>query len=81
MIAVSEPTRFCVTMEAAPYALMPERFCGALFAALIDQGIPAEPAAAEVAAMAPMQVTTSNSPSVLSFTEPLRLAGGLLDLN
>ena len=65
VIAVSEPTRFCVAIDAAPYAKVAERFGEALFVALLDLGIPPAMAAAEIAAMAPMQLAASNSRSVL----------------
>lgn len=65
VIAVSESTRFCVAIDAAPYAKVVERFGEGLFVALLDLGIPPESAAAEIAAMSPMQLAASNSRSVL----------------
>jgi hypothetical protein len=65
VLAVSEPTRFAVAIDAAPYATAPQRFAGALLAALLDLEIPADLAIAEVEAMLPLQVAASNSRSVL----------------
>jgi hypothetical protein len=65
VIAVSEPTRFGVVMDAAPYAAVPERFQHVLFHALMHVGIPADLAAEEAEAMAPMELATSQSRSVL----------------
>lgn len=65
VIAVSEPTRFGVVLDAAPYAAVPERFGHALLHALIWIGIPAETAAAEVEAIVPMQIAASASRLVL----------------
>jgi hypothetical protein len=65
VLAVSEPTRFAVAIDAAPYATVPQRFADALFAALLDLGVAAKPAVAEIAAMLPLQVAASNSRSVL----------------
>lgn len=63
VIAVSEPTRLGVVMDAAPYAAVPERFQHALFHALLHIGIPAELAAEE--ASASLELAASNSRSVL----------------
>ncbi|MEO5812089.1 MAG: hypothetical protein ABIU96_01425 [Rhodanobacter sp.] len=65
VLAVSEPTRFAVAIDAAPYATAPQRFAGALLTALLDLEIPAELALAEIEAMLPLQVAASNSRSVL----------------
>lgn len=65
VLAVSEPTRFCVAIDAAPYAKVAERFGEGLFVALLDLGIPPELAAAEIATMTPLQLAASNSRSVL----------------
>jgi hypothetical protein len=65
VLAVSEPTRFAVAIDAAPYATAPQRFTGALLAALLDLEIPADLAMAEIEAMLPLQVAASNSRSVL----------------
>lgn len=65
VLAVSEPTRFAVAIDAAPYATAPQRFCGALLAALLELEIPADMALAEIEAMLPLQVAASNSRSVL----------------
>lgn len=65
VLAVSEPTRFAVAIDAAPYATAPQRFAAALLAALLELEIPAEQALAEIEAMLPLQVAASNSRSVL----------------
>ena len=65
IIAVSEPTRFGVVLDAAPYALVPERFQRALFQALLHIGISVDAAAGEVAAIAPIELASSNSRAVL----------------
>jgi hypothetical protein len=65
VLALSEPTRFAVAIDAAPYAMAPQRFAVALLAALLDLEIPAELAVAEIEAMLPLQVAASNSRSVL----------------
>lgn len=66
VLAVSEPTRFGVVIDAAPYALIPERFGQALFKALLHLEIPADLAAAEAGPMHGMQLAASNSRSVLA---------------
>lgn len=65
VLAVSEPTRFAVAIDAAPYATAPQRFAGALLEALLDLEIPADLAMAEIEAMLPLQFAASNSRSVL----------------
>ncbi|WP_164931850.1 hypothetical protein [Dyella sp. M7H15-1] len=65
VIAVSEPTRFGVVLDAAPYVLMPERFQQMLFHALQYIGIPADAAVGEAEAMWPLELAASNSRSVL----------------
>lgn len=65
VLAVSEPTRFCVAIDAAPYATAPQRFAKALLLALLELEIPADAALAEIEAMLPLQVAASNSRSVL----------------
>jgi uncharacterized protein DUF6933 len=65
VIAVSEPTRFGVVVDAAPYAALPERFGYALFQALLNIGIPGDVAAQEVESMYPLELAASNSRSVL----------------
>jgi len=73
---VSEPTRFAVVIKAVPYVTVPPRFCHALSAALLDLGVDPTQAAAEVAAMQPLQLASSNSKSMLSainhFTHDVR---------
>lgn len=65
VLAVSEPTRFGVVIDAAPYARVRERFGEALFHALLDLEIPADLAAEEAESMHNMQLAPSNSRSVL----------------
>lgn len=65
VLAVSEPTRFAVAVDAALYATAPQRFASGLLAALLELEIPAELALAELEAMLPLQVAASNSRSVL----------------
>ncbi|KZC40560.1 hypothetical protein RHOFW510R12_16320 [Rhodanobacter sp. FW510-R12] len=65
VLAVSEPTRFAVAIDAAPCATAPQRFAAALLAALLDLEIPADLAVAKIEAMLPLQVVASNSRSVL----------------
>ncbi len=65
VLAVSEPTRLAVAIDAAPYATVPQRFAEALFASLLELGIDAEAATAELTAMLPLQLAASNSRSVL----------------
>jgi hypothetical protein len=65
VLAVSEPTRFAVAIDAAPYATIAERFSQALFKALLDLGITADMAATEAEAIKPIQLAKSNSRSVL----------------
>jgi hypothetical protein len=65
VIAVSEPTRFGVVMDAAPYAMVPERFQHALFKALLYIGVSADVATEEVNSMGPLELAASNSRSVL----------------
>lgn len=65
VIAVSEPTRFGVVLDAAPYATIRQRFSRALFHALLQIGIPAAEALKEVEASDPFELAASNSRSVL----------------
>ena len=65
VLAVSEPTRFAVAIDAAPCATSPQRFASGLLVALLELEIPAELALAELEAMLPLQVAASNSRSVL----------------
>ena len=65
VLAVSEPTRMGVVIDAAPYALIPERFSHTLFEALLYLGIPADMAAEEVDSMHGMELAASSSRSVL----------------
>jgi hypothetical protein len=66
VLAVSEPTRFGVVIDAAPYKAIPERFGQALFKALLHLEIPADMAAGEAESMRGMQLASSNSRSVLA---------------
>ncbi|RCS29781.1 hypothetical protein DEO45_11595 [Rhodanobacter denitrificans] len=66
VLAVSEPTRLGVVIDAAPYKLIPERFGHALFKALLHLEIPADMAAAEAESMRDVQLASSNSRSVLA---------------
>lgn len=65
VLAVSEPTRFAVVIDAAPYATVPQRLCEALFTALRELGVDAQASAVEVAVMSPLEIAASNSRSVL----------------
>lgn len=65
VLAVSEPTRLGMVIDAAPYALIPERFSQALFKALLYLDIPPELAAEEAETMRDMELAASNSRSVL----------------
>lgn len=65
VIAVSEPMRYGVVIDAAPYASVPERFAHALWHALLELGVPADVAAGEVESMRPFQVAASTNKSVL----------------
>ena len=73
VIAVNEPTRMAVVIDAAPYASVPERFRQALWTALIGLEVPAEQAAEEVEAMGELAPAASNSRSVLATLN--RIAG------
>ena len=65
MLAVSERTRLGVVIDAAPYALIPERFGEALFKALLYLDIPPDMAAEEAETMSDMELAASSSRSVL----------------
>lgn len=65
VVATSEPTRFGVVIDAAPYATLLKRFEHALFQALLHIEVPRDMAAAEVQACNPLEVSASNSRSVL----------------
>lgn len=65
VLAVSEPTRMGLVIDAAPYALIPERFGQALFKALLYLDIPADMAAEEAESMRGMELAVSSSRSVL----------------
>ncbi|MEO8959648.1 MAG: hypothetical protein ABI304_11940 [Rudaea sp.] len=65
VLAVSEPTRFGVVIDAAPYATIPFRISHNLFKALLFVGVPADLAAAEAHSMETPQIAASNSRSVL----------------
>ncbi len=65
VLAVNEPTRLAVVIDAAPYATIPSRLCEGLFTALCDVGIDPETAAAEIMAMLPLDIAAGASKSVL----------------
>lgn len=65
VLAVSEPTRMAVVIDAAPYASIPVRLCEALLDALLHLGIDSRDALAEIEAMQPLQLATTRSRSVL----------------
>lgn len=65
VLAVSEPTRFGVVIDAAPYATIPFRLTQRIFKALLFIDVPADLAATEAEAMTPLQIATTNSKSVL----------------
>lgn len=65
VLAVSEPTRFGIVIDAAPYATIPPRLTHNVFKALLAAGVPADLAAGEAHAMKPLQMAASNSRSVL----------------
>ncbi|MEO5559536.1 MAG: hypothetical protein ABIO49_06930 [Dokdonella sp.] len=66
IVAVSEPTRFGVVVDAAPYAQLGFRLKERIFKALLFIGVPADFAAEEAEAMEPIEIAASNSRSVLS---------------
>ncbi|MEO5624640.1 MAG: hypothetical protein ABIQ70_01370 [Dokdonella sp.] len=66
IVAVSEPTRFGVVVDAAPYAQLGFRLKERIFKALLFIGVPADLAAEEAEAMEPVEIAASNSRSVLS---------------
>ena len=65
VLAVSEPTRFGVVIDAAPYAAIPFRLKHNVFKALLSLGVPADLAAGEAEAMEPLEIAATNSRSVL----------------
>src|SRR5258706_3213031 len=65
VVAVSEPTRFGVVVDAAPYKQIPLRLREAIFRALLFVGVPDELGAGEAEAMNPMEIARTNSKSLL----------------
>ena len=65
VIAVSEPTRLGIVIDAAPYADIPLRIAQRLFKTLLFLGLPAELSAAESHAMESPEFAATNSKSVL----------------
>lgn len=65
VLAVSEPTRMGVVIDAAPYATIPIRLCDALLDALLHLEIDSRDALAEIDAMQPIQLGRTRSRSVL----------------
>lgn len=65
VVAVSEPTRLGVVIDAAPYADIPFRLQHNVFHALLELGVPADLAATEAEAMMPIEIAATNSKSVL----------------
>ena len=65
ILAVSEPTRMAIVIDAAPYASIPVRLCEALLDALLHLGIDSRDALAEIEAMQPLQLARTRSRSVL----------------
>lgn len=65
VIAVSEPTRIGLVIEAAPYRTLTERFLGDLSLLLFDLGVAGDLIEDELLRMRPVEVATSNSKSVL----------------
>lgn len=66
VVAVSEPTRLGVVVDAAPYAQIAFRLKQQVFKSLLHIGVPADLAAQEAEAMDPIEIAASNSRSVLS---------------
>jgi hypothetical protein len=65
VLAVSEPTRLGIVIGAAPYATIPFRLQHNVFKTLLFIGVPADLAAGEAEAMAPIEIAATNSRSVL----------------
>lgn len=59
VVAMSEHERFAFVLEAAPYAMLPQRFVAALFVQLQAIGVPAEAARQECEAMQPLVITAT----------------------
>lgn len=66
VLAVNEPTRLGLMIDAAPYASLGERFTEQLLNSLLWLGIPPEQALAEAEASCPTRFARSNSASVLA---------------
>lgn len=57
MVAVCEHGRLGLVLEAAPYATLPQRFVGAVYAQLLAIGVSSELAQLECDAMLPLTIT------------------------
>lgn len=66
IVAVSEPTRLGVVVDAAPYAQIAFRLKQQISKALLHIGVPADLAAQEAEALEPIEIAASNSRSVLA---------------
>ncbi|MGH8528218.1 MAG: DUF6933 domain-containing protein [Nevskiales bacterium] len=66
VLAVNERTRLGLVIDAAPYAMISERFTQQVFKSLLWLGIEGDHAAAEAEATRPTQIAASNSRSVLA---------------
>jgi hypothetical protein len=64
-LAVSEPTRLGIVIDAAPYATIPFRLQHSIFKTLLWIGVPGDLAASDAEAMAPIEIAATNSRSVL----------------
>ena len=65
VLAVSEPTRLGIVVDAAPYRMIPDRLGHRLFKILLMLGVPADDAAQEAEALRTAPIAASNSRSVL----------------
>lgn len=84
VLAVSEHDRLGLLVEAAPFATLPQRFSGALFAHLLTLGVPPDVARRECDAMQPITITATtgydNRLSIqANMTEYTHLVRWLLD--
>jgi hypothetical protein len=65
VVAVSEPTRLGIMVDAAPYARLPSNLGGALLEVLIWLGVPAEDAEVEASCLLDARIAATNNRSVL----------------
>jgi len=73
VVAVSEHDRFGLTLEAAPFATLPQRFLDAVFAQLLAISVPPDTARRECDAMLPLIITaTTPYPNRLSLQANLK---------